>query len=121
MPERRAVAIVDDDPAVRASLASLLRSAGLAARCFESGSTLLAEAAPEDLSCIVTDLHMPGMNGLELQKELACRGWRPKVILMTAYPSDGTRAQALAAGAAAYLAKPVDPDALLDAIATASR
>ena len=120
MPETCVVAIVDDDPDIRASLESLMRSAGLAPRCFESGGSLLADPSSAGISCIVTDLHMPGMTGLELQKELARRGWRQKVILMTAFPSEATRAQALAAGAVSYLPKPIDPDALLEAIETAT-
>ncbi len=69
-----------------------------------------------ELACIVTDLHMPGMTGLELQAEIARRGWRHPVIVMTAYPTDVARDQAMSAGATAFLTKPIDPDSLLEAI-----
>jgi FixJ family two-component response regulator len=111
------IGIVDDDPDVRRSLDSLMRSAGMKARCFASAEELLmSDTRCDDLACIVTDLHMPGMTGLELQAEIGRRGWQVPVILMTAYPTDATRHQAMEAGAAAFLTKPVDPDALLEAI-----
>jgi FixJ family two-component response regulator len=114
------IGIVDDDPDVRGSLDSLMRSAGLTARCFASAEALLDDAAPEEMACIVTDLHMPGMTGLELQAEILGRGWTQPVILMTAYPTDAARGQAVAGGAAAFLTKPVDPEALLEAIERAA-
>lgn len=110
------IGIVDDDPDVRGSLDSLMRSAGLTPRCFCCAEDLLADATRHELACIVTDLHMPGMTGLELQTEITRRGWCQPVILMTAYPTDAAREQAIRAGAAAFLTKPVDPDGLLDAI-----
>jgi len=113
------IGIVDDDPDVRGSLNSLLRSAGLVPRCYDSAEALFAGAETEALACIVTDLHMPGMTGLDLQVEAHRRGWSQPVILMTAFPTDATRAQALAAGAVAFLTKPIDPDALLDAVEAA--
>ncbi len=115
------VAIVDDDPDVRGSLDSLMRSAGIASRCFCCAEDLLADARVGDLGCIVTDLHMPGLTGLELQAELAHRGSRQPVIIMTAYPTTDARAQAMRAGAIAFLTKPIDPDGFLDAIAGAMR
>lgn len=114
------VGIVDDDPDVRGSLNSLMRSAGMTPRCFSSAHALLADADPGALACIITDLHMPGMTGLELQAEIGRRGWRQPVIVMTAYPTDQARDQALRAGAAAFLTKPLDPDALLAAIENAT-
>ena len=113
---RPIIAIIDDDLDVRRSLDSLMRSAGLSPRCFASAEELLTLGARGDLACIVTDLHMPGMTGLELQLELGRRGWRQPVILMTAFPTDAARQQAMAAGAAAFLTKPVDPDRLLAAV-----
>jgi FixJ family two-component response regulator len=110
------IGIVDDDPDVRGSLDSLLRSVGLVPRCFGSAEALLAGDARDGIACIVTDLHMPGMTGLELQAEARRRGWSQPVIMMTAFPTDATRAEALAGGAVAFLTKPIDPDALLDAV-----
>ena len=114
------IAIVDDDPGVRGSLDSLLRSAGMASLSFSSAEALLASGARSRLACVVTDLHMPGMTGLELQAEIIRRGWHQPVILMTAYPTEASRAQALGAGAAAFLTKPIDPDSLLAAIEAAA-
>lgn len=110
------IGIVDDDPDMRGSLDSLLRSVGMAARCFPCAEDLLTDDAHDQLACIVTDLHMPGMSGLELQTEMTRRGWRQPVIVMTAHPTDAARAQAIEAGAAAFVAKPVDPDRLIDAL-----
>jgi len=114
------IAIVDDDPGVRGSLDSLMRSAGMTPRCFASAEELLEDSAPGKLCCIVADIHMPGMTGLGLQAETRRRGWRQPMILMTAHPTDAAREQAMAGGAAAFLTKPVDPDALLEAIARAA-
>ncbi|MDF0544269.1 response regulator [Sphingobium sp. H39-3-25] len=110
------IAIVDDDPDVRGSLDSLMRSAGFMARCFASAEALLCDAAYDALGCIVTDVHMPGMDGLDLQAEIARRGWTKPMIVMTAYPTETARERAMAAGALAFLTKPVDPDMLLEAI-----
>ncbi|HUD30695.1 MAG TPA: response regulator [Novosphingobium sp.] len=113
------VVIVDDDAGVRGSLDSLLRSAGMRGLGFARGEELLAAGVAPGADCIVTDLHMPGMTGLDLQSELARRGCRTPVIVMTAFPTDTARDQALSAGARAFLAKPLDPDALLEAIEAA--
>jgi FixJ family two-component response regulator len=109
------IGIVDDDPGVRGSIGSLLRSAGMTPQIFENASELLGANIAE-LDCIVTDLHMPETTGLELQAELRSRGWFMPLIVMTAFPTSSAREQAMAAGALAFLAKPIDPDALLDAI-----
>jgi FixJ family two-component response regulator len=110
------IAIVDDDAGVRGSLDSLLRSAGLRGLGFSRAEDLLGAAIRERVACIVTDLHMPGMTGLQLQSELTRRGCTQPVIVMTAFPTDAARDQAMAGGARAFLTKPVDPDMLLEAI-----
>lgn len=115
------IAIVDDDPDVRGSLDSLLRSAMMSPHCFASAEEMLAAGIEAELACVVTDLHMPGMTGLELQAEIRRRGWRLPIIIVTAYPTDIVRDQAEKAGAAAFLTKPVDPDGLLEAIEKAIR
>lgn len=115
------VAIVDDDPGVRGSLDSLLRSAGLQGLGFSTAEALLDFERPEQLDCVVTDLHMPGLSGLELQEELMRRNWRKPLILMTAYPTPAARQHAQNCGVRAFLTKPIDPDALLDAIEAATR
>jgi len=111
-----AIAIVDDDPDVRGSLDSLLRSARMIPHSFASAEEMLAAGMEGALACVVTDLHMPGMTGLELQAEIARRGWNLPLILVTAYPTNIVREQAEKAGAVAFFAKPVDPDRLLAAI-----
>lgn len=113
------VAIVDDDAGVRGSLDSLIRSTGAIPRCFASAEDLLDDPALGEISCIVADIQMPGMTGLDLQVEVARRGWRQPFILMTAHPTDAAREQAAQGDAYAFLAKPIDPDELLEAIATA--
>lgn len=110
------IGIVDDDPGVRMSLDSLLRSAGMMPRCFASAEEILKSGTEGEMACILSDLHMPGINGIELQYETCRRDWRIPLILVTAYPTDAWRDQARNAGVAAFLTKPVDPDTLLEAI-----
>lgn len=112
------IGIVDDDPGVRGSIGSLVRSTGLTPRLFCSAGDLLA-ADIGNLACIVTDLHMPDMTGLELQAVLRDRGARVPLIVMTAFPTEIAREQAMTGGARAFLTKPLDPDALLDAVGAA--
>lgn len=110
------IAVIDDDPGVRGSLDSLLRSAGLPNSSFHSAEEFLEADDPARFDWVITDLHMPGMSGLELQSELARRGCTCGMIVTTAYPTPAASAQALNAGAAAFLSKPIDPDQLLDLI-----
>lgn len=113
------IAIVDDDPGVRGSLDSLLRSAGLSSLTFDSAETLLASGTQAQISLIITDLHMPGMSGIDLLAEIAILGWHVPTIVMTAYPTDAARKQAMDGGAVAFIGKPVEPVSLLRAVATA--
>ncbi len=115
LPISPRVAIVDDDPGIRGSLNSLLRSAGLSSELFDSAEALLA-GDPARFDWIVTDLHMPGMTGLDLQAEIGKLGCDCAMIVMTAFPTPASQTQALNAGAKAFLTKPIDPDLLLDAI-----
>lgn len=108
---------LDDDLHVRSNLENLARSAGREARCFADPRDFLSDVSAFEVSCVITDLHMPGMSGLELQAEVAGRGLDLPVIVMTAYPTAETRAQAMAAGALAYFTKPIDPDELLSTLA----
>lgn len=115
LPPSPLVAVVDDDPGIRGSLNSLLRSAGLASEVFDSAEALLA-SDPARFGWIITDLHMPGMTGLDLQAEIGRLGCDCALIVMTAFPTPASQAQALGAGAKAFLTKPIDPDLLLEAI-----
>jgi len=112
----RKIVIVDDDREVRGSLESLMRSAGFEAQGFDQAESFLDAAVGPEACCIVTDMNMPGMNGLEFQLELRRRGCMLPVIVMTAFPTEGSRIRALAQGAVAFLPKPLDPDLLLDTI-----
>ena len=116
MKESPIICIVDDDIDVRASLENLLRSVGMSVRTFGSAEIFLEEYDQSGVDCVITDLHMPGMDGLALQEQLNTLGRDFPVIMMTAFPTDLARDQAMRAGAAAFLTKPVDPDGLLDAI-----
>lgn len=110
------IAIVDDDVAVRAALFDLLEVEGLPARTFESGTSLLAEGAPEGFDCVITDVRMPEIDGLELQQRLRAHGSAIPVIFITSSRDETMRAQALRDGAAAWFTKPVANGALLAAL-----
>ena len=110
------VAIVDDEEPVRKALKRLLRASGLEAETYASGKDFLAANALRAPDCVILDLHMPGMSGLQVLQELkAARSALPAVVI-TAYDEPATREQCLAAGAAAYLRKPLDERLLLNAI-----
>lgn len=115
------IGVVDDDPGIRGSIDSFIRSNGMATMAFESAEDLLASGMQDELACIVTDIHMSGLSGLDLQREMARLGWPHPIILMTAFPTPETRDQAIRAGAIAFLTKPIDPDDLLDAIESVTR
>ena len=107
------ICIVDDDVDVRSSLENYLRSAGIDVRTFSSAANFLASPDRIDTDCLVTDIHMNGMDGLALQKELMLIGRCFPVIVMTAFPTLRLREMSFELGAAAFLEKPVDPDLLL--------
>lgn len=115
------IAVVDDDPGVRGSIDSLLRSAGLGCLTFDSGEHFMTSGLVTTASCVVTDLHLPGMSGLELQSQLVMRGFHRPLVLMTAYPTETIRHAAVAGGAVAFLTKPIDPEALLGLLLMHSR
>lgn len=110
------VAVIDDEESVRNALRRLLRSAGLEVETHASGVAFLAAAAKHPPDCAVLDLHMRGMDGLEVLRML--RGSNPeiRVVVITAHDESSTREKCLAAGAAAYLPKPLDDRLLLNAI-----
>jgi FixJ family two-component response regulator len=115
----RNVAIIDDDPAVLRALARLLRTHAFAVATFQSGQQFLT-SLPEPLpDCLILDLQMPGMTGLEVQQDLARKGIRIPTIIITAHDEAGIRERCKSAGAIAYLAKPVPEAALLAAIEAA--
>jgi FixJ family two-component response regulator len=114
------IAVVDDEPAVCRALERLLRSANFEVATFSSGVAFLSSLAARRPNCVVLDLHMPGMNGFDVQSHLAANP-APKVavVIITAHDSPASQQRAMAAGASAYLRKPVDARPLIDAIRAA--
>ena len=108
--------VVDDDPSVRKALKRLLSSAGYEVTSFGSAEELLTSDRRELPDVVIIDVRMPGLSGLELQRELAASGSRVPVVFITAYRDDQARTLAHQAGAVAYLEKPVDEEVLLEAI-----
>jgi len=110
------VAIVDDDESVRSALQGLMKSVGLPARAFASAEEFLASGEQGETGCLISDIRMPGMSGLELQTALKVGGWSVPIIFITAYADETVRRRALKAGALELLAKPFDEDALIASI-----
>ena len=108
--------VVDDDPSVRKALEMLFISAGMKIRTFKRAAELLEHEIATRNACLVTDLKMSGLSGLELQQQLIEQGIDIPVIFLTAHDSKETRQRARQAGAAGYFRKPIDDRALLDAI-----
>jgi FixJ family two-component response regulator len=107
------IAIVDDDEPVRCATASLVQSLGYNAFTFGSAEEFLKSETLDDTSCLVTDLHMPGLSGLELQDRLIARGRRIPIIFITAYSNEKVRTRAMNAGALGFLSKPYNQEQLL--------
>ena len=118
---RLLIAVVDDEEAVRIALRRLLRSASLNVETFSSGAEFLESVKEHQPDCVVLDLHMPQVGGFAVQARLAEAGIRLPTIVITGHDNDEARERALGGGAAAYLRKPVDDQALLDAITEAVR
>jgi FixJ family two-component response regulator len=110
------ITIVDDDDALRNSLDNLLRSAGFRAQGFSSAEAFLRSDQARETACLILDVRMPGMNGLELQRQMLAANWPIPIIFMTAHADVEARARASAAGAVAFLYKPCREDDLLHAI-----
>jgi FixJ family two-component response regulator len=110
------VFVVDDDDDVRVSLAELLRSAGLRAETFATAQEFLARERGEGPSCLVLDLQLPGMDGLDVQRELASSGNSMPIIFITAHGDIPTTVRAMKSGALEFLTKPFDDEHLLDMI-----
>jgi len=113
------IAIVDDDESVREAMAGLMRSLGFSVNAFSSGESFLSSSRLSRVSCLIADVQMPGMTGLELHHRLVGSGHALPTILITAYVDEKVRAQALRAGVACYLPKPIDEDKLLACIRSA--
>ncbi len=116
MAEAPLVHVVDDDVSLRNSLALLLGSAGFRVRTYDSAMSFLEAAPDRDLGCVLTDVQMPGLNGLELQRRMTALGIRLPVIVMTGHGDVPIAVQALKAGATDFLEKPFDDEQLLSAV-----
>jgi FixJ family two-component response regulator len=110
------IAVVDDDDALRNSLDDLLQSVGFRVQDFASAEAFLQAQPVPETACLLLDVRLPGMNGLELQRQLGMMHWRLPIIFVTAYADDDVHAHALAAGAIAVLSKPCREADLLHAI-----
>jgi FixJ family two-component response regulator len=113
------VAIVDDDDLMRSAVEGLLKSAGLSAQAFASAEEFLKSGRQYQTACLIADIRMPGMTGLELQARLNADDCRIPTIFITAHGDEKMRMQALRAGAVEFLAKPFDDEALLDSVRAA--
>jgi FixJ family two-component response regulator len=116
VPELPIVCIIDDDASVRVAVERIARSMDLAAYTFESCRNFLDSAQLVNTSCIIADVQMPGMSGLELQRTLKTRGMNIPLIFITAYPDDELRRQALDEGAVCFLNKPFQGTAIIECI-----
>ena len=113
------VAVVDDDEDIRDALSDLLLVMGYSCQAFDRAETFLAAHAPDRFDCLITDIRMPGMSGLELLQHLEAAGSTMPVIVVTSMTDPVTRSRALASGAHAYLTKPVTDDVLLQSLRSA--
>jgi FixJ family two-component response regulator len=117
--DRSHISVVDDDASVREALANLSGSVGFEVELYASAEEFLASTDVSMAACLVLDLRMPGMGGLELLRRLTAEGHEPPVIVITAHGDDEARAESLAAGAVAFLNKPFKEETLLSAIDSA--
>ena len=113
------IAIVDDDPSIRNATRNLLKSAGFSTATFESAAAFLTSASRARAACLVVDLRMPGMSGLELYQALVASGHALPTVMITAHPEDSTQSRAHELGIKYYLSKPFAPDDLLDCVSAA--
>ena len=113
------VAIVDDDDLIRGALQGMLKSVGLRSQAFASAEEFLASGQQHETACLIADLRMPGMSGLELQAELNDQQRRIPTIFITAHGDEKMRMRALKAGAVEFLAKPFDDEVLLEGVRAA--
>jgi FixJ family two-component response regulator len=113
------IAIIDDDASVRATTDSLVRSLGYSVHTFATAEEFLLSVHLDELSCVIADVQMPGISGVELHARLLTQGYRVPFIFFTAFPDERIRARAFRAGAISYLTKPFDGDSLIQALEAA--
>ena len=113
------VAIVDDDDSMRSALQGLLQSAEFPSQSFASAEEFLQSGQQHQIACLIADIRMPGMSGLELQAQLNAEHCRIPIIFITAHGDTKMRMQALRAGAVEFLTKPFNDEVLLESVQTA--
>jgi FixJ family two-component response regulator len=119
MSQTQMVSIVDDDPLAREGIRELVESLGYKALAFVSAHDFLQSGAVAATGCLITDLQMPGLSGLDLQERLHAQGYRTPVILITAYPNEKHRSRAMSAGAIGFLSKPFAERCLVECLTVA--
>ena len=110
------ISIVDDDAALRNSLDDLIQSIGFRTQGFASAEAFVSSNEARDTACLILDVRMPGMSGLDLQRQMVATNWRIPIIFVTSHANDDARARALKAGAVAFLYKPFREEELVNAI-----
>jgi FixJ family two-component response regulator len=113
------ISIVDDDALARDGIRELIESFGYRAVAFSSAENFLRSSVIRETTCVITDLQMPGLNGLQLQEALQSRGYSTPVVLITAYSNEKHRARALHNGAVGFLSKPFDDRSLMECLTAA--
>ena len=116
MPRVPLISIIDDDASVRVATNRLVRSFGYAAHTFASADGFLQSPHVNDTACVIADVQMPGMSGIELQSHLIAQGCSVPMIFITAFPEESIRSRALKAGAVCFLSKPFDGTILIECI-----
>ena len=116
MPEGALVAIVDDDKSIRNATQDLLKAAGFSTATFEDAESFLGSASRATAACLVADMRMPGMSGVELYQTLVASGHGIPTVIITAHPEEVTQARGRVAGLTCYLIKPFTPDELLECV-----
>jgi FixJ family two-component response regulator len=110
------ITIVDDDPSVRAGIARLLRSLGFSAYAFASATEFLLSPQLSDTACLIADVEMPGMSGVELQEHLIAHGHSTPIVFITAFPEGRIRDRVMSAGAVDFLRKPFNEVQLIECV-----
>jgi len=121
LPDAPMISIIDDDPLVREATDELMQSLGYRAETFASAEDFLRSDRLNDSSCLITDVQMQGLSGIELQNALIARGNKTPMIFLTAFPEERIRKRALEAGAIGFLSKPFDEQRLIEYLETALR
>jgi FixJ family two-component response regulator len=116
VPHVPVISVVDDDASVRAATTRLLKSLGFTAHAFASANEFLQSPRLRDTSCLIADVQMPGMSGVQLQEYLIAQGHSTPIIFITAFPEDSIREQAMNAGAICFLSKPFDGARLIECV-----